>query len=75
MAHFPEEDMADVQIQQPGTSGSSNSWVWAVVVIVLLALIAWFVFAGPNRGDDVNIDADINTPGAPAGGGTPPPSP
>ena len=68
--------MADVQIQQPGERSSSSGAVWAIVVIVLLAIIAWFVFAGPmGGGDDVDVDADINVPGAtnpPAGGGTTP---
>jgi hypothetical protein len=73
--------MADVQIQQtPGDRGSSNV-VWAVVVLVLVALVAWFVFAGGSRGRR-SSDGGASTPaGAPAGGtgagagaGTTPPS-
>jgi hypothetical protein len=69
--------MADVQIQQ--TPDSSYGWVWAVVVIVLIALIAWFVFAGPMRSES-RTTIEVETPAAgspPAGGGqqTPPPNP
>lgn len=70
--------MADVQIQQPSDRGSSSAVVWAIVVIALLAIIAWFLFA--RGGDTTDLDADINinppaqtTP--PAGGGNPPPNP
>jgi hypothetical protein len=71
--------MADVQISNtPGSTDSgSSSWVWAIVVLVLLALVAWFVFGGGmGGGDETNID--INAPGAnpPASGApaTPPPA-
>src|SRR6185437_2250688 len=65
------ERMADVQIQQtPETgSGSGAGWVWALLVLILLAVIAWFVFGGGlHRTTTARID--INTPGAPAGGGS-----
>src|SRR5436853_7692854 len=39
--------MADVQIQQtPDAGGSSASWVWALVVLVIVGVLAWFVFGG-----------------------------
>jgi hypothetical protein len=40
--------MADVQVNQtaPGKSGGSN-WVWAVIVVVLLAVIGWFAIGQP----------------------------
>lgn len=72
--------MADVQIQQSPDRGST-SWVWAIVVILLVALIAWFVFA---RGDvvtedktgvDVNITAPAPDAGTPAPAPEPAPSP
>ncbi len=76
--------MADVQVNQGGgapqpveTGGGGSGAAWAIVVIVLLAIIAWFVFGrgmvGGNHGKDVNINAKIETPAAPAapsGGGT-----
>jgi hypothetical protein len=68
--------MADVQIQQPTDSGSSTAVVWAIVVIALLAIIAWFLFA--RGGETTDLDAEINvnppqqTTPPPA---TPPPSP
>jgi hypothetical protein len=63
--------MADVQIQQTpgeGPSGGSASWVWAIVVIALLALLAWFLFARGGRSS--RTDINVNTPGAQTGGGT-----
>ena len=70
-ALFKGERMADVQIQQtPDTgAGSGAGWVWALLVLILLAVIAWFVFGGGlHRTTTARID--INTPGAPAGGGS-----
>jgi hypothetical protein len=71
--------MADVQIQQtPGERGSS-SWVWAIVVLVLLAVVAWYLFAGRGPGDTTDIDINTNPPASPttpppSGGTTPPPT-
>lgn len=59
--------MADVNIQQtPGTGASGGTgWVWAIVVLILLAIIGWFVFGGGlHRTTTARID--INTPGASA---------
>jgi hypothetical protein len=55
--------MADVQIQQTPDAGTGGaSWVWALVVLVLVALVAWFLFGGGlNRTNTTRID--INTPG------------
>jgi hypothetical protein len=63
--------MADVQITQSPDTSSGSGWVWAIVVLVLLAIIGWFIFGGGlHRTTTARID--INTPGAgaPAGGGT-----
>jgi len=66
--------MADVQIQQTPDAGSSGSgaWVWGLIVLVLLAVIAWFVFGGGLH-KTTTAKVDINVPGAAApstGGGT-----
>ena len=69
--------MADVQISQTPNSGSgSGAWVWGLIVLVLLAVIAWFVFGGGLH-KTTTAKIDINVPGAPApsaapstGGGT-----
>ena len=63
--------MADVQIQQTPATGSGSGWIWAIVVLILLAIIGWFIFGGGmHRTSTTRID--INTPGAstpaPAGG-------
>jgi hypothetical protein len=42
--------------------------VWGIVVLILLAVIAWFVFGGGlHRTSTTKID--VNVPSAPAGGG------
>ena len=59
--------MADVNIQQTPETGAGGGagWVWAIVVLILLAIIAWFVFGGGlHRTTTARID--INTPGASA---------
>lgn len=70
--------MADVQIQQTPDAGSSGSgaWVWGLIVLVLLGVIAWFVFGGGLH-RTTTAKVDINVPGAAApatapstGGGT-----
>ena len=61
--------MADVQVQQTPDRGGSP-WVWAVVVVILVAVIAWFVFmrGDTTRVDETGIDVNITapTPEAPA---------
>ena len=63
--------MADVNIQQTPNAGAGGAgWVWAMVVLILLAIIAWFVFGGGlHRTTTARID--INTPGASAPATTP----
>jgi len=67
--------MADVQITQTPNSGSgSGAWVWGLIVLVLLAVIAWFVFGGGLH-KTTTAKIDVNVPGAaapstPSGGGT-----
>jgi hypothetical protein len=62
--------VADVNIQQsppPVVERSSAGLVWAVIALVLLGVLAWFIFGGQmttERGGDVDIN--INTPSAPA---------
>jgi bacteriorhodopsin len=36
--------MADVQVNQTG--GGSN-WIWALIVVILLAVIGWFAIGQP----------------------------
>jgi hypothetical protein len=60
--------MADVNIQQtPNSSGSGSgtNFAWALVVLVLLGVIGWFVFGGGiTRKSQTTID--VNVPNAPA---------
>ena len=68
--------MADVQIQQTPDAGSSGSgaWVWGLIVLVLLAVIAWFVFGGGlHKTTTAKVDINVPSAGAPpasSGGGT-----
>ena len=74
--------MADVQVNQapsggtPVQTGGGSSAAWAIVVIVLLAIVAWFVFGrgmiGGDKSKDININAKIETPAQPAPAATPP---
>lgn len=71
--------MADVHYHETTTRSSGTSWALALVVLMLVAVIAWFVFANTGameRGGD--IDVDVNVPAAPAPStpapSTPPPS-
>jgi hypothetical protein len=65
--------MADVQVNTPQpaqqSTGGGSGAVWAIVVVVLLAIIAWFVFGRGmmGGGKDTNIKADVKveTPAAP----------
>ena len=72
--------MADVQVNSPGggtpvESGGGSGAAWAIVVIVLLAIIAWFIFGrgmvSGNKSKDININAKVETPAAPAPSKTP----
>lgn len=61
--------MADVNVK---TESSSSNAVLAIVVIALLALLAWFFLRGNAAGDgDADIKVDVNPPAQTA----PPPSP
>ena len=57
--------MADVIQTTPGTtSGGSGAAGWAVAVIILLGVIAWFIFAGPmHRSTTYKADVKITPPG------------
>ena len=74
--------MADVQVNQspggttgqPVSTGGGSSAAWAIVVIVLLAIVAWFVFGRGmvgGRDHNVNMNAKVETPAAPAPTKTP----
>ena len=63
--------MADVQIQQTpeaGSGGGGSGLVWGLIVIILLAVIAWFVWGGGlHKTSTTKID--VNVPGATGGTG------
>jgi cell division septation protein DedD len=61
--------MADVQVNQsppPERDSGGAPWVWAVVVIIVIALIAWWAFSqGAVREERTGIDVRIETPTLP----------
>ncbi|MGH7616989.1 MAG: hypothetical protein ACREPM_07160 [Gemmatimonadaceae bacterium] len=81
--------MADVNIQQPpppppqqaapqpaaGRSGGSSAG-WFVAVLILLGIIAWFVFGGGisgfHRSSTYRADVHISGPGGASGGNVAP---
>ena len=77
--------MADVQVNSspgggtPVESGGGSGAAWAIVVIVLLAIIAWFIFGrgmvSGGKDKDININAKVETPAAPANPAPPAKSP
>jgi len=66
--------MADVQIQQtPDTGSGSGAWIWGLIVLILLAVIAWFVFGGGlHKTTTAKVEINVPSAGAPATSGTPP---
>ncbi|HVE33791.1 MAG TPA: hypothetical protein VNC18_09545 [Gemmatimonadaceae bacterium] len=69
--------MADVQIQQTPDAGSSGSgaWVWGLIVLILLGVIAWFVFGGglhrtTTAKVDINVPGAVSPPAPSSSGGT-----
>ncbi len=39
-----EDGMAEIKVEEK----RSTAWIWIVVALVVLAVIAWFVFANPG---------------------------
>jgi len=64
--------MADVNIQQTPSSGESRGGglgaVWAVVVLLPLLVIGWFVFGGGLTRHS-RTDINVNVPGQTGGSG------
>lgn len=69
--------MADVQIQQTPSSdsGGGAGWLWAIIVLILLGVIAWFVFGGGlHKTSTTKIDINAGGGSAPASAPATPPS-
>jgi hypothetical protein len=69
--------MADVQIQQTPTGERSGlGWLWAIIAIIAIALLAWFLFAGGRTTSSTNeTKVDVSTPAGGASGTTKSPNP
>jgi hypothetical protein len=63
--------MADVNVnQQPSSSGSgSSTWIVALLVVIVLAVVLWFVLGRPGGTKRTDINVDVNVPGQTGGGG------
>lgn len=53
--------MADVQINQTAPRGGGASWIWALIVVILLAVIGWFVIGQPYFFEE-KTNVNVNTP-------------
>jgi len=54
--------MADVQVNQTAPAkGGASTWVWAVIVVVLLALIGWFAIGQPYLFEEKS-SVNVNQP-------------
>ena len=63
--------MAEVHVQNPPPERGTPGWLWAFVVLIIVAVLAWFVLNRTDAGDDatdINVDAEIETPAGDAGG-------
>lgn len=62
--------MADVQVNQtaPDRGGAAN-WIWALIVVVLLAVIGWFLIGGGYIFEE-RTTVEIETPAPGQGGGS-----
>jgi hypothetical protein len=57
-----------VEVHQHPRSESSSAWIIALLVVIVLAVVLWFVVGkGGTKRTDVNID--VNVPGQTTGGG------
>ncbi len=57
--------MPDVHVHNdpPRSGGGSNTWVWGLIVLVLIAVIAWLVLGrGSGSGVPDKIDVNIQAP-------------
>lgn len=70
-----EETMEDRVDRAPGRAPLSGSGgtIWAVIILVLVAVLAWFLFVGRGDGDTA-IDPAIPPAAAPSAP-APPPNP
>jgi hypothetical protein len=56
--------MADVNVnQQPSSpSSSSSTWIIALLVVIVLGVVLWFVLGRPGGRDKTDINVDVNVP-------------
>ena len=62
--------MADVQVQQAPSDRGTPGWVWAIVVLVVVAILAYVVL---NRGvptDDADLEVNVEAPAVGDGAGS-----
>jgi bacteriorhodopsin len=50
--------MADIRVEEK--RGSAN-WIWIVIALVVLAVIAWFLFAQPRTTGEQPLTAPADT--------------
>lgn len=55
--------MADTEVRQTNTGDGGTNWILVILALVLVVLIAWFLFAG-GRSQPTNVE--VETPQADA---------
>ena len=61
--------MAEVEVQQTPPERGTPGWVWAIVVLVVVAILAYVVL---NRGvpaDDADLEVNVEAPAVGDGAG------
>ena len=52
-----------VEQPQQKTRGRSDVWIMTVLLVVVLALVGWFLFGRGDRGGDTpDVNIEINAP-------------
>jgi hypothetical protein len=66
--------MADVQVNQTAPRSGGANWIWALIVVILLAVIGWFAIGQPyffKEETNVNIGTSSGQSGGSGGQSNP----
>lgn len=66
--HSPNTDLMATIVNTPGSSGSAGGWIIAGVLLIVVVLIALFVWPGYGRVEEaapasMDVNVTIPTPG------------
>jgi hypothetical protein len=68
-----EEEMADIDVERK----SGTAWIWWILGLIVLALLAWWLFAGDDEPEVAGVvePAPVVAPAGPTPANPPPPAP